>query len=103
MLFIILAYYFSIFGYTFLYDHYIYNDDSGLNACENLLTCVMVTFDWAFKETGAVGSFLNANWYNATTPRDINWKRWFYDNLINIILIQIVINMVAGKFSLFHF
>ena len=69
MLFIILAYYFSIFGYSFLHEHYIYSDDSGLNACENLLTCVMVTFDWAFKETGAVGSFLNANWYNATTPK----------------------------------
>lgn len=52
ILFLVLEYYFTLVAYMVYADHY---DD---NFCEKLWKCYIKTFDYTFKETGAIGSFL---------------------------------------------
>ena len=44
MVFILIEYYFSLIGYTTLYEHY-----SGGRRCESLLSCFLTTVDYTFK------------------------------------------------------
>lgn len=53
ILFLVIEYYFTIFAYIF------YNEEYPEEFCEKLWKCYIKTFDYTFKETGAIGSFLN--------------------------------------------
>ena len=106
--FILIEYYFTIIGYSFLWMHY--NE-----FCSTMFRCFIVTFDYTFKETGAIGVFLqDPQSKNGTTLKDdenypgLDHKylskfigRFIFDNLFNIFLVLIVINMVAGNNNIF--
>ncbi|EGR27785.1 MIR domain protein, partial [Ichthyophthirius multifiliis] len=100
LLFVILEYYFTIVSYIYFYDQYPEGD------CESFWKCYFKTFDYTFKETGAVGKFLkeksSLNLVNDEyigvnqNYKDKYFARFAFDNMLNIILVLIVINMVGG-------
>ena len=101
LLFVILEYYFTIISYINFYDQYPNND------CSTFWKCYFRTFDFTFKQTGAVGTFLHEQETLKETGADsyvgvdVNLKakyfaRFAFDNMFNIILVLIVINMVGG-------
>lgn len=108
ILFIILEYYFTLIGYMVYYDDY-----QGM--CDELWVCFFTTFDWTFKDTGAIGGKLtdndslqilitdgeSADSYNGVDHSlPVNYfTRFAFDNIFKIILVLIVINMVAGNFN----
>jgi inositol 1,4,5-triphosphate receptor type 1/inositol 1,4,5-triphosphate receptor type 3 len=57
ILIILLNYFFTLFSYIVLYD--IYSEDK----CNALLTCFIVTFDYAFKNNGGIGG-----WFDGQIP-----------------------------------
>ncbi|EGR33562.1 MIR domain protein [Ichthyophthirius multifiliis] len=121
LLFIILEYYFTIVSYTIFYNQYAQYQD-----CESFWRCYFKTFDYTFKETGAVGIFLNnflnflyiffflgkflfeenslkevggnQDDYNGVNQnlKSLYFERFAFDNLLNIVLVLIVMNMIGG-------
>jgi len=86
--FFLFEYFFTVIGYIRFYDHY-----EGGDRCQSLLQCYFSTFDYTFKETGAAGSWLeDPNEQTGT----INLERFAFDNALNIALVIIIINLVAG-------
>lgn len=53
ILFLVLEYYFTLVVYIFYYKHY---PDT---YCHELWKCYIKTFDYTFKETGALGAFMH--------------------------------------------
>lgn len=82
---LIIVYFFSIVGYTYLYN------DFEAGQCENLFNCFCQVFDKGFKSDGGIGGYLS-DW----TPGEINLGRLFYDNASNILIIIIMMNIVQG-------
>jgi inositol 1,4,5-triphosphate receptor type 1/inositol 1,4,5-triphosphate receptor type 3 len=82
---LIIVYFFSIVGYTYLYN------DFEAGQCENLFNCFCQVFDKGFKSDGGIGGYLR-DW----TPGEINLGRLFYDNACNILIIIIMMNIVQG-------
>jgi len=86
---ILIEYYFTIMGYIRYWRHYS-NEELG-DRCENMLLCLITTFDYSFKETGGVGAYLE---YDKAVPTDVinlgkpmDMGRWLYDNIFIIVLI----------------
>ncbi len=61
LLFVIFEYYFTLAAYLYFSDHY-------QGECADLWRCYIKTFDWTFKENGAVGSFLK----DPSTIKELN-------------------------------
>mmetsp|Transcript_30987 Transcript_30987/g.28186 ORF Transcript_30987/g.28186 Transcript_30987/m.28186 type:complete len:139 (+) Transcript_30987:1312-1728(+) len=56
--------------------------------------CFLNVFDFTFKANGGIGGYLSEiNEYNSSK---IDWVRFVFDNLANIILVIITINIVSG-------
>lgn len=53
-LIILIHYFFTIFGYTFIYDVYD-------GRCDSMLFCLIETFDMSFKNNGGIGGWFDAN------------------------------------------
>ena len=89
LFFILIEYYFTILGYVKYWKGY-ENEDFG-NRCENMLICLVTSFDFTFKETGALGAYLSLEDEadigrpNLGMPVDIG--KWFFDNFFNIVLV----------------
>lgn len=93
ILFILLIYVASLFGYTFFYSDY-----SGI--CDSTLVCFLTTFDETFKNNGGIGGYLSS-----VAPQlnvDFSIGRFFFDNIANIIIVIIMINIFAGFFLSFE-
>ena len=74
---IIIVYLFSIWAYVFL-------EDSFIVYCDSLFMCFKTVFDQGIKNSGGIGQFLD---YLAPPPADtIDYQRFFYDNLHEIII-----------------
>ncbi|KAL4462524.1 hypothetical protein ABPG74_000354 [Tetrahymena malaccensis] len=92
MLFIILEYCFSVWGYSLYYGDY---DDR----CESLLYCFLTTFDQTFKPNGGVGGFLTSNPAQANVTSNTakySMSRFIFDQLFQYVLLNIMINIVVG-------
>lgn len=62
LLLVLVAYYFSIIGYTVLYYDYSYTFlPEYPKLCSSFWSCFMTTFDWTFKFTGSIGARLKDN------------------------------------------
>lgn len=87
LLFLLIEYYFTILGYIWFYEQY------PNKRCYRLWECFFETFDLTFKEGGGVGAFLTDLW---DLEENQLYLRFFFDNIFNLLQIQIMLNMVAG-------
>ena len=99
----IFEYYFSIWAYISFGDDYNFCDTEAdppddpyceNQRCVSLRGCIFTTFDYSFKETGSVGAWLNDP--DGNGGEYIDYSRWSYDNLQKLLMMEIMINIVAG-------
>lgn len=96
ILFVIIQYYFSLFGYMVLYDEY---EDY---QCRTLWRCYVTDFDQTFKISGALGSYLTKV-YEERHPKasfhddlPLYFTRFIFDTLFFLLLVLLIVNMLAG-------
>ncbi|KAL4438400.1 hypothetical protein ABPG74_009439 [Tetrahymena malaccensis] len=97
ILYLILAWLFSLFAYYF-YASTILTDE-----CSTLAYCFGLLLDQTFKSNGGIGGYITGN--NQGTDHDGNRTdtdffkpgRFFFDNLFQIFVVIIMVNIVAGQ------
>ena len=91
LLLIMIFYYFALLGFSYISTHY------PLRRCEKLIDCIISTFDLTFKDGGGIGVFLKDIWkVYAEEPRWPFYMRFFYDSILAIILVNVLLNIVTG-------
>lgn len=100
VLWIILEYIFSIWGFNYLRDQYTSTENLDDSFCTELLICFLYTFDFTFKSNGGIGSQLDSLRENYISEHPELPKytaaRFFYDNLFTIVIVIIMVTIVAG-------
>jgi len=84
LLFLIIEYVFTLFGFAFLYQDY-------QGYCPSTWLCFLYTYDYTFKANGGIGGQLQEE-----APGDYKVGRYIFDNLSNLILVIIMTNIVSG-------
>jgi len=82
LLFQMLNYFFTLFGYFWLQDDYD-------GACPNTLICFLTAFDKSFKVDGGLGGYL-------TVHEKPDLLRFFFDNIYQLLVMIIMLNIVSG-------
>ena len=99
-LLIIVTYMFSILAYSQFHEDY---NDPLTNSCYSLWSCLVVTFDQSYKNDGAIGGFLPSPFKSTTNELDVEWDRFFFDYMFNLIIAVLLIEILSGiiidKFS----
>ena len=92
LLFVVLEYIFAMIAYIWL------DSDFEKGECNSLAQCFMVIVDQTFKNDGGIGSFMERAYPDdmKDTAAVINYPRFAYDNLFNIILCLLVIEIISG-------
>lgn len=97
VLYIIVMYMFSIWGYLGFYNYYGYEGGSepqpNGEMCETMWMCFLTTYDMAFKFEAGVGTYFDS--FNDEAYIQ-NRNRIAFDSLFNFVLIVIMINIVSG-------
>lgn len=101
LLFLVVEYYFAIFGFAFMRDQYAGGDScidaSCNNQCESLFVCFWTTFDRGFKADGGLGGYFSENLHYVTADTNSLWGwRLLFDNAFNILLLTVLMNIVFG-------
>ena len=108
-MFTLLIYFFTLWAYIVFYDNYInadsYNDTKVADywRCEDYFKCFFSTFDFTFKETGALGGMINDPLLLNVGDKEYHEKyfgdyilRFLFDNLFVILVLYILLSMVSG-------
>ena len=91
MLWIILIYYFSIFGYLLLRENHFPHPDKD---CNSLLKCVATIFHQNNRmDNGISGYLIPRNYKSSKNPFTL---RFFYDEIGNLMLKILISNMISG-------
>lgn len=77
-------------------------DEITIRHCESMIQCFLKNFDHTLKDNGGVGGWLyliadeTREYVPYQEEREFSYGRFFYDNMLNIILVVIIIQIVAG-------
>jgi hypothetical protein len=92
ILWIIVVYYFSIFGYSFFRDSFPFEND-----CNTMYRCFATLFYQNNKMDNGIGGYLNNKYIEANAKKKNPFdKRFWYEELFNLILKILIVQMVSG-------
>ncbi|CAD8201229.1 unnamed protein product [Paramecium pentaurelia] len=96
---VLFEYWVALISYVYFFEFFI--TDKNKNLCNHLWQCVYVTFDWTFKTDGSVGGRFMENIGEQAEEMYMNnlnnyYGRFFYDNIINIIIKLCIINVLLA-------
>ena len=90
ILWIIVVYYFSIFGYSFFTQYFPEEND-----CNTMYRCFATLFYQNNKMDNGIGGYLESKYIPSKKKNPFNQRFW-YDELFNLILKVLIVQMVSG-------
>ncbi len=90
ILWIIVVYYFAIFGYSFFTKYFPEKND-----CNTMYRCFATLFYQNNKMDNGIGGYLNTKYVETKKKNPFN-ERFWYDELFNLILKILIVQMVSG-------